>query len=218
MERNSSGCNFLAISYLGLRKAIGMIGLLLPFVLAIGEELIYGAGIQSSISSYYYTGMRDVFVGSMCAIGVFLLSYKGYERQDDIAGNIACVFAVGLALIPTSPDLNPTEHQRLYGDIHLVFATGFFLVLAYFSLWLFRKTDNSKPPTQQKLQRNLVYMVCGYMIVGALMFIVLVKQLPVDAPLMHYDPVFWLESIAVVSFGVSWLTKGEVVLRDTSDL
>jgi hypothetical protein len=27
-------------------------------------------------------------------------------------------------------------------------------------------------------------------------------------------PVFWLESLAVVAFGVSWLTKGETILKD----
>ena len=27
-------------------------------------------------------------------------------------------------------------------------------------------------------------------------------------------PVFWLEALAVIAFGVSWLVKGETVLRD----
>src|SRR5512139_2464366 len=165
MKRNLASGDSLAISYLGLRKAIGIIGFSLPFVLALGEEVIDGYGIRNSISSYYYSGMRDVFVGSMCAIGVFLMSYKGYERKDDIAGNIACIFAIGLSLFPTSPDLNPTIHEVFIGDIHLAVASGFFLTLAYFSLWLFRKTNPNKPPTLQKLQRNLIYTVCGYAIV-----------------------------------------------------
>jgi hypothetical protein len=28
------------------------------------------------------------------------------------------------------------------------------------------------------------------------------------------DPVFWLESIAVFAFGVSWFVKGEGILED----
>ena len=28
------------------------------------------------------------------------------------------------------------------------------------------------------------------------------------------DPMFWLESLAVVAFGISWLTKGEAILKD----
>src|SRR5687767_9590325 len=73
-----------------LRKAIGWIALSLPFTLALGENLrdwLFSlvpttgeAFIESSISAYFHTGMREVFVGTLCAIGVFLLCYRGYER------------------------------------------------------------------------------------------------------------------------------------------
>jgi hypothetical protein len=89
--------NALIISYLTLRKAIGILGAALPFVLAIGAAVLFMTGIQDSISAYYYTGMRNVFVGMLCATGFFLLSYKGYERKDSIAGNLGCLFAVGVA-------------------------------------------------------------------------------------------------------------------------
>src|SRR6266852_8308761 len=81
----------LVLSYLGLRKAVGIIGFALPFVLAIA-----GPGIQGSISCYYYTDMRNVLVGSLCAIGVFLMSTRGYDLRDEIAGRLACVFAIGV--------------------------------------------------------------------------------------------------------------------------
>ena len=29
-----------------------------------------------------------------------------------------------------------------------------------------------------------------------------------------YKPVYWLETLAILTFGVSWLTKGEAILRD----
>src|SRR5258708_1137366 len=98
----------LVMSYLGLRKAIGIIGLMLPFLLAIGnffaQPLLRDAkplrGLQDSISHYYYTDMGNVFVGSLCAIGIFLLSYRGYEKHDRVAGTLACIFAVGVALFP----------------------------------------------------------------------------------------------------------------------
>src|SRR5215211_313347 len=69
------------ISYLALRKAIGIIGFLLPFVLVIGTWIFARnfPYIRSSISSYYYSTMGDVLVGGLCAIGVFLISYKGYD-------------------------------------------------------------------------------------------------------------------------------------------
>ena len=78
----------LVFSYLTLRKAIGFLGIALPFAVSLGALLLFRTGIQSSISSYYYTGTRDVLVGSLWAIGFFLLSYKGYERIDSIAGKL----------------------------------------------------------------------------------------------------------------------------------
>ena len=208
----------LVLSYLGLRKAIGVLGLALPFVLAVGGMLLDGPGIQASISNYYYTGMRNVFVGTLCAIGVFLLSYRGYERTDDIAGYIACVLSVGVAFFPTTPACTPSDAQRLIGRLHLASAAGFFLTLSYFSLILFTKTDPTKQPTARKLQRNTVYRACGGIMLGAIGLIVLYALLPrnVTGSLDRLDPVFWLEALAVVAFGVSWLTKGEAILKDAS--
>ena len=76
MNRPSGPNGSLVLSYLGLRKAVGIIGTALPFVLAFGKILLEGPGIQNSISSYYHTGMRDVFVGSLCAIAGFLMSRR----------------------------------------------------------------------------------------------------------------------------------------------
>ncbi len=204
----------LVISYLGLRKAIGVIGIALPFVLAFGKTLLESPGIQPSISAYYYTAMRDVFVGSLCAIAVFLMSYRGHERQDDIAGDLACAFALGVALCPVAPETDATARQMVIGALHYASAAGFFLTLAYFSLALFRKTDPQRTPTPRKLQRNRVYTACGYTIIACVALIALLALLG-EAPLLkRLDAVFWLEATAVVAFGVSWLTKGEAILKD----
>jgi hypothetical protein len=214
MIQQSGSDNSLVLSYLGLRKAVGIIGISLPFVLALGKILLQSPGIESSISSYYYTVMRDVFVGSLCAIAVFLMSYRGHEREDDIAGDLACIFAIGVALFPVAPSAMSTSADKVIGGLHHLFASSFFLTLAYFSLKLFRKTDPTKAPTRRKLQRNVVYTVCGYTILACLAMVTLVSLLPGDSPVNRIDPVFWLESVAVVAFGVSWLIKGETFLKD----
>jgi hypothetical protein len=206
----------MVLSYLGLRTAIGIIGIALPFVLAIGKVVIGSPGIESSISSYYHTDMRDVFVGSLCAIAVFLMSYRGYERKDDIAGDLACIFALGVALFPTTPEVNVTSGDQIIGALHLIFAAGFLLTLAFFSLVLFRKTDPTTAPTPRKLHRNMVYTFCGYIILTSIILIVLVSLLSSNSPVQRLDPVFWFESVAVVAFGVSWLTKGEGILKDAA--
>jgi hypothetical protein len=90
--------------------------------------------------------MGDVFVGSMCAIGVFPWSYKGYDWRDATAGSIIAVCAIGIALFPTAPDTGGTASQITIGNIHTWFAANFFLTLPYFLLVLFRKNQDRRPP------------------------------------------------------------------------
>ena len=204
----------LVLSYLELRKSIGTIGILLPWVVSIGKIILQSPGILGSISAYYYSVMGNVFVGSLCAIGVFLWSYKGYDRRDAIAGNIAALFSIGVALFPTPPESGATTVQIMIGDIHTIAALGFFLTLAFFALALFRKTHSTVPPTRMKIIRNIVYTICGYTILLAVAAIAALQLLPADAPIFALSPVFWLESIAIIAFGFSWFVKGEAILKD----
>jgi len=215
--------SILVISYLSLRKAIGILGFALPFVLPIGQILLHALGIQSSlhepviensVSYYYYTDMRNIFVGSMCAIGIFLMSYRGYEIWDAIAGRFAFVCAIGVALFPTSPLPLPTPDQKLIGGIHLTFAALLFLTLACISLFLFTKMDPIKPPTPRKLTRNRVYRISGYIMLACIALIAVAALPPIKAMVEQFSPRFWLEAIAIVAFGISWLTKGEAILKD----
>lgn len=207
----------IVTSYMTLRKFIGILGFMLPGTLFLGGLLVFGTGLQSSMSAYYHTGMRDVFVGTLCAIGVFLLSYRGLERRDDIAGNLACLFAVGLALFPTAVD-GATGVAAVIGKVHFIFAAAFFLTLIYFCLRLFTQTNPDRLPTPRKLARNRIYRTCGYLMLACLVLIAALKLAPgTDAWVRDTRAVFWLESAAIVAFGVSWLVKGEAILGDRSE-
>ena len=201
------------ISYLTLRRLLGILGVLFPVILLLGCYVFGKCGeIQPSISEYYYTNMRDVFVGILFAIGLFLFSYKGYEKTDHLAGNFGCVFAVGVAIFPT---LSPNP---VISTLHLISATLLFLVLAYFSLFLFTKSKKVAKPTKQKRRRNRIYRVCGLVMLGCilLLFLIFAFFSKPGSDLLRYKPVFWLESLALWAFGISWLTKGEVLWRESN--
>ena len=203
-------------SYLELRKAIGFLGFALPFVLSIGALILFKTGLQNSLSSYYHTGMRDVFVGTLCVIGFFLLSYKGYERSDDIAGNLGCAFAIGVALFPTTLDVAAGGGARIIGYLHLAFAALFFSTLIYFSLFLFTKTDPNKSPSRRKLYRNKVYLACGITMGICILLVAVYYFLPdtIASILEGYKHVYWMETLAILAFGISWLTKGQAIFKD----
>ena len=78
------------VAYRTLRRIVGLLGVLLPVLLAIGNPLL-GARLelQSSISEYYGTAMRDVLVGFLFAIGLFLFSYHGYGPPQSRCGRVS---------------------------------------------------------------------------------------------------------------------------------
>lgn len=201
-----------ALSYMTLRRIIGLTAIGLPLVLVAGKWLVDGPGVARSISAYYYTGMRDVMVGSLCAIALFLYSYKGYERRDDWAGNIACALALAVALVPTAPPAAATPLQSTLGSLHSFSAGGFFLTLAYFSYFLFTKGDAHSTP--QKIWRNRIYRSCGLIIVLCAVGLGLVHGLPDSSLVQQWRATFWLEAAGIWAFGLSWFTKGEGILRD----
>lgn len=207
----------LVFTYLEHRKAIGILGLALPLLLLIGGGLVFGVGIRPSMSDYYYTPMRDVFVGALCVIGFFLFAYRGYRssRHDDVVGNLACLFAVVAALCPTTPAEGATTCDQILGGVHAVSAIAFLSMLVVFCLVLFTRTDPTKVPTDRKLKRNKVYKVCGAVIIVCVLLILVSAVAREHSPaLMALNPVFWLEALAIWAFGVSWFVKGEAILED----
>ena len=213
MNVKAENVSDLLISPFTLRKVIGILGTSLPLILVLGGMILWGEGIQRSVSLYYHTGMRDVFVGMLCAIGLGLLSYRGYDIKDVIASNIGCVMAAGLAFFPTDPDPDTTT---FIGYVHLTFAAAFFATLIYFSFFLFTKTAKGKKPTAQKIKRNKVYKSCAGIMAACIIAISIYYLLPehLSDKIEPWKPVFFLESVAVMAFGVSWLTKGEAFLKD----
>lgn len=226
------------ISYYTLRKSVGILGIAFPILLIVGTIVSTGCNeTLSSISAYYHTGMRNIFVGLLCAIALFLFTYTGYDSTDSTAGNIGCFFALGVALFPTSYTdalvcgiVKQTE-PSIISTIHFTSAAGLFLTLAYFSICRFTKTkkepemcwkrlywkNHEDRPKGRKLVRNRIYVTCGLIMIGCILFIAIYKLLgktTFGEFLFQYDPVFWLEAIALWSFGVSWLTKGKTLYAD----
>lgn len=209
----------LVISYLSIRKSIGILGMLLPPVLVVGN-IIFGncATIQESISHYYYTVLGNLFVGTLCAVALFLFCYKGYGNDNRIA-NLGGLFALGVAFFPTATDsidsgcyVYNASSAHWQSIIHYTSASLFFITLAYFSYFLFTKTSGNMTP--QKKKRNKLYKTCGIIIVGCIGGIALLMIPSIAIHLTPYKPTLIFETIALWAFGLSWLTKGDFILQD----
>jgi len=93
----------LDVSYLNLRLCIGVLGVALAFILRIGSAIF--PPDPYSVSGYYYSTMRNILVASLCVLGIFLLTYRGYDKLDSRITNVCGAATIGVALFPPrTPD------------------------------------------------------------------------------------------------------------------
>jgi len=218
-------------SYRVIRTAVGIMGILLPLILVVGEIFIEGTvQVRGSLSAYYHTSMRDFFVGILCVVGVLLITYLAGQRVPAYWVSTVAGFAVlGVAFFPTQrPALPPgavlcgphaspapagcTALQQRLGEtltatIHFSCAGVFILGLAAMS-FLFAVTrrkavglDPGKP------RKQVLHYACGSVIVLALVFLAIAYMLG-----WHHiwilTPLYIAEVVSVLAFGISWLAEG----------
>ena len=122
------------------------------------------------------------------------------------------------SLCTTNCALNCINYAYWIKAVHFTAAGLFFSVLIYFSLFLFREPRH-KPKSelsQEKINRNKVFKVCAYVMVFCVLAIAIYHFVLMDAypELKQMKLVFWFEVVALWAFGISWLTKGQLVLKD----
>lgn len=212
--------NDLVLSYHRVRRAVGILGVILPLILIIGGVLS-NSRLEPSISDFYHTTMRDVFVGTLFAIGIFLISYKGYKPDkgelisDDWVATLAGIAAFGLALFPNESQAIVTVSQEALGlkvssMFHYASALTFFICLGVFCYYKFPKTASPR--------RRRIYFWCGHVILVSTILITITSYLKVkgspdmQAIVIDWNLVLWLEAIGIWAFAFSWLVKGKADL------
>jgi hypothetical protein len=194
----------IVVSYLALRRAVGILGIALPIILFTWGMLAEHLWLDT-ISDYYALRARDALVGCLCTIGCFLFTYHGHDDHDNVVTHAAGSCAVLVALIPST-------HPGVQLVLHFVFAGVLFVLLAYISYFRFTRQDNE--PTEAKLTRNRVYRRCAVAMLVCCGLIPVVGLTRLDERLAPVRPIFGLETLALWAFGLSWLVKGGALWRD----
>lgn len=212
--------NEFVVSYLRLRQMIGWIGLLMPISVRVIAYLVQHIASTESISAYYYTGTRDIFVSTLVLVGILLACYRTPAWYDSLLAIVAGAAAIGIALFPMEPQFAkeliakyPLLGQpgcytiRGFLGFHFIFVTTFF-TLAFILVFFRFSAFTPAVPTAQKITRNKIYRICG--VVMLLSFI----AIGILAATKEGQSIFWPETLAVIAFGVAWLVKGQTVLKD----
>lgn len=219
------------LSYKNLRTYVGAMGFLLPIAAVFGDRIVAGRGLRDSISAYYYSSMRDVFVGILSVVGVFLIAYRGPREpdgkapDDDRVSTAAGICALLVAAFPTTNDSVAVEDTAgaaglqhvgtlqwspgASAVLHFASAAVLFVLLAYMSLRVFTRTRDPGHMSPEKQGRNRFYKWCGWVMLGALVAIAACKLPFIEPRVRSFHPTLVGEWVALWAFALSWLTKGE---------
>ncbi len=205
-------------SYRNLKLFIGILGMALPVILVVGGLFYPGHTVQHSISNYYHTPLRDVLVGILAAASILFMSYAGYGIIDDILTWIIGVAGIGVILFPcpTFPEVPKAAvgvfqlPQAVSGPIHFGFAGAFFFFLAINSIFIFTVSDRDKPGPEKRA-RNLIYVICGAVILACLV-VLLVVWLAAGKFFGNSAFALVLEAVMLLAFGFAWLVKADIGL------
>jgi uncharacterized membrane protein len=199
-------------TYINLRVGMAGIAFALPFLLMAGSWISTNVIFQGSISGFYHTPMRNLFVGAMVAVGCFLYLYKGFSDSENFALNIAGLAALGVAFFPTSvpevvannPQIFLPEKPFVAPLLHYTSAALLFFAIAYVCIFSGRETVALIKDESSKKYFTMIYKV-----IGALMLV-----LPVVTFLFSYFTVkeYWIfivEFVAILIFAFFWWTKAK---------
>jgi drug/metabolite transporter (DMT)-like permease len=209
-QAQASPPNHLIISYYDASQSSRHAWNRSPIVLIVGSLLLDEQKlVQISISAYYYTSMRNLFVGILCGVALFLFCYHGYDFRDSLVSKSAGLFALCIAFFPTS---ETADKGDVISKLHYIFAGCFFVALSYMSIFLFTKSGGHKTP--EKIKRNRIYILCGILMMICVACIALYTIPTIHRLISFLKPILLFETVALLAFGFSWLTKGEFLLKD----
>lgn len=220
-----------SMTHIGLRWIVGLIAILIPVVLFLASKYLDSVSLQPSISHYYLTPMRDLVMGSLFALAVFLCSYRGYkpEKGEWLTDRIVCFWAgfflIIVVICPIATEVFASNNStgidipsiwvivgKAIPQVHQYSAITFITLLGILAFVNFTRAGRLgvSLPFRYRVEHGF-YRLSGLTIfacVGALVaqyFIGLSKG--IDGWVFFPQATFWFESAAVFAFGFSWLIK-----------
>jgi hypothetical protein len=199
-------------SWLAQRLVVGLLGVFMPIILIVGEAVLFGAADfpRSSLSAYYFSGLSVVFVGTLCATGVFLITYMAFHRNgDNYVSTGAGIFAIAVAVFPTWPARgeSPAPIQLKLGEgpvqfLHSACAVLFIGLLAVMS-WRFAGREGERGNRRLRA----VHLGCAAAMVASAVLALIGKLLHVEQ-VGGWSGLLLVELACTWAFGISWFLKG----------
>lgn len=188
-----------------IKLLVGIIALSLACLTSI---LATPPAIHSISESYYHgDAARNVLVGFLFAIAALMFAYNGRSDVEKYLSKVAAIAAICIAVFPCGC-LVGHKQQNVESVVHLTSAGIMFAILAVFCRIFYQHAVMIGHVEARR--RAGIYVLSGLTIAGALLVAVLNHFFPVIGQTIP-DVIFWCEAVALVAFGVSWLTASHVL-------
>ena len=185
-----------------IKLIIGVIAISLATLTSIFSE----TPLESISASYHEEGWSSIiFIGFLFAISAFLIAYHGRSAFELVISKIAAVSALGVAMFPCSCG----GHQEIIPHVHYISATVMFLILVAFCYSFFKRA-RGKGHTQAVF-RAYIYAICGITILVSIAVIGLDFVLDEAISSRISRLTFYCEAVALVAFGIAWLTASRIL-------
>lgn len=228
----------LSFDYRDLRLMIGWIAFLLPWAVVL-LALKLPPSISASFHTKardVFVGSLFVIGALLVAYNGHNTREEKFSTIGGVAAIITALFptACNVSLFPNvcPTNLIPTVcticGSALNSNIHGIAAAVLFATVVYFCLfaflgrvisklennskvtfsivskYMFKRADKSNPQNDKKILRLRIYVVCGVLIAMILVFSVIVSGINKTSFIT-----FWAEAVALVLFGIAWMTASK---------
>ena len=233
--------NQLVLNFLTVRRAVGLLGITLPLMLlavaatpyvpfapsisdfhhTAAREILTATVGAIAVFLFNYTGFAPdpARVAARPIEGIL---------TDRRVAFVTGAGALGVALFPVgclcAPDPEPLIWQMAgrgtSNAVHFLSVAAFIIGLTIFCLENFRRHDPADPDPDHRAQKDAeraIYKTCGQILILCLVILATLFYLKRSDPtglgalITDYKLVFWGETIALFTFAIAWLIKGETL-------
>lgn len=186
-------------SHLFLSAGMGIVAAALPILLiGFGDYCSH-----FSISHFYHDdgpAARNIFVGSLWAIGLFLILFRGLSSIENHILRLAGVLAIMVAMFPTK-----AAQGDMQITLHLVSAVLFFVCLAIVAVFYSKSRidDIIYPPKRRLFKR--AYNIAGAAMIGMPALVFAIRLIVGRGGATHW--IFWIEASGIWAFAAYWFVK-----------